>query len=177
VLSDFYVTKNITYTADPTVSYYEIYRSTNKTKGFSLVGTSKTAGFSDYYLLAGKTYYYKVRSVKIVGGKKQYSKYQPTQTVMTNPLPTISTEMVATSAVGAIDFQWTIVYDMSAIQVYYATTNDKKTKWKVVTVNTNKFSLRNLTANKLYYVKYRYVYNKGNVSYGPFSKPIEIKTN
>ncbi|MDO5293234.1 MAG: right-handed parallel beta-helix repeat-containing protein [bacterium] len=54
---------------------YEVYRSTNKTKGFKKIATVKTTTYKNTKLAAGKNYYYKVRSVKKVGNVTVYSEY------------------------------------------------------------------------------------------------------
>ncbi len=57
---------------------YEIYRSTNKSKGYKCIATIKDVKKVSYInkKLAKKgTYYYKVRSYKTINGKKVYSNY------------------------------------------------------------------------------------------------------
>lgn len=55
---------------------YEIYKSTSKTSGYSLLSsTGGTAFKNTTKLTKGKRYYYKVRAYKQVGEKKFYSPY------------------------------------------------------------------------------------------------------
>lgn len=55
---------------------YEVYRSTNSKKGFTLVGTTTKTTFTDKKATSGKTYYYKVRAVKYDDvGIEVYSNY------------------------------------------------------------------------------------------------------
>ena len=61
-----------------TTSGYEIYRSTSSTGTFKLVKritSSKTIQYTDNNLIAGSTYYYKMRSYVLVDGKRAYSLY------------------------------------------------------------------------------------------------------
>ncbi|WP_129689302.1 InlB B-repeat-containing protein [Gottfriedia acidiceleris] len=52
---------------------YEIVKSTSKTGSYSHLSDVKTTSYTNNGLSKGKTYYYKVRSFKIVGSKKIYS--------------------------------------------------------------------------------------------------------
>lgn len=61
------------------VDYYQIYRSTTKAKNFKKMYTTKS-GNAKYYtntksIKKGKTYYYKVRGVRTINGKKYYTKW------------------------------------------------------------------------------------------------------
>ena len=54
---------------------YEVYRSTDPTKTFKKVATVKKVKTTVKKLKKGKTYYFKVRAFKKVGGKKVYTGY------------------------------------------------------------------------------------------------------
>ena len=174
--SDSYATKNIPITPVIDAEFYEVYRSAKPTSGFTLIATVPTANCTDFNLTAGKTYYYRVRSGKLVGGKKQYSAYQPTVKVVVPNLPSVS-GINATSGPGLLNISWDSGY--TAVQIYYATTNTTKTKWNIITVDSKNgyFTLRKLAANKKYFYKIRYVYQFGTASYGPFSEVKSATTN
>ncbi len=53
---------------------YQIYRSTTKTGTFRLVATTKLLSFTNKYLTAGKTYYYKIRGYNLDGNTKIFSR-------------------------------------------------------------------------------------------------------
>ncbi len=173
---DDYTVINLTFPAESEAQSYQIQRSTNKTKGFALVGTTNATTFNDYYLVAGKTYYYRVRSVKTVAGKTVYGKWSPIYTKTSCNLPLVDDVSVTANA-SSLNFKWTNDHEMSALQIYYATTNNKKTKWSVKTVTPEDFDLRKLLANKGYYYKLRYVYYNGTTSYGPFTPVAYLLTN
>ncbi len=62
-------------------SGYEIYRSTSQTGTYTKVKaitSGSTVSFTNTSLAKGKTYYYKVRSYKVVNGKKHYSSFTKT---------------------------------------------------------------------------------------------------
>ena len=63
------------------VDYFEVYRSVKKNSGYGKKPffTTKDGSWSKYLntkeLKAGKTYYYKVRGVRVIDSKKYYTKY------------------------------------------------------------------------------------------------------
>lgn len=66
------------------VSGYEIYMSTNKSKGYTKVKTvkkAKTTTYTKTKLKSRKTYYFKVRTYRVVKGQKVYSTYSKVQKV------------------------------------------------------------------------------------------------
>ena len=173
---DKYTELSFTYPKVDDAEYYQVYRSTSKTKGFKKVAELTGTTYYDYYLAAGTTYYYKVRSVKKVGKKLVYGKYTTPTPLKTTALPIVNTNVTATADSKAIKFHWDNNNNMSAIQIYYATTNTKKTKWAVMTVSASDFTLRKLTGNKKYYYKVRYIYYSGNTCYSGFSAVKEVTT-
>ncbi|WP_052404758.1 S8 family serine peptidase [Bacillus rubiinfantis] len=59
-------------------SGYQVYRASSKAGKYSSVKTvpsGKTVSFTNLKLTKGKTYYYKVRAYRVIGGKKVYSSY------------------------------------------------------------------------------------------------------
>ncbi|PEL08362.1 hypothetical protein CN601_17095 [Bacillus sp. AFS017336] len=54
-------------------SGYEIYRSTSSTGSYSLVKSTTSTSYTNSGLTKKKTYYYKVRTYRIVGSTKVYS--------------------------------------------------------------------------------------------------------
>jgi len=175
VVIDAYTNKTIEYDAIADYEYYQIYRSTKKTIGFKLVGTTTATKFTDYYLAPGTTYYYKVRAVKVVNKKNVYSAYSPLITTSTTKLP-IPNDVTVTGETGSLKVKWDNNHDMLAIQVYYATTNTSRTKWAVMTVSAEEFKIMKLPANKKYFYKTRYVYYNGNISYSAFSTVKDVTT-
>ncbi|MDO4482780.1 MAG: hypothetical protein Q4C14_08715, partial [Bacillota bacterium] len=63
------------------VDYFQIFRSTKKTKGYGTKAFYQTkTGLAKYYmnsksLKRGTRYYYKIRGVRIIDGKKYYTKW------------------------------------------------------------------------------------------------------
>ncbi|MDF2511542.1 MAG: hypothetical protein K0S04_1408 [Herbinix sp.] len=56
-------------------SGYEVYRTSSLKESYRLVKSTTSLHYINYGLTKGKTYYYKVRSYRIVGKKKIYSKF------------------------------------------------------------------------------------------------------
>ncbi len=56
-------------------TYYQVYRSTSPDGEYELVTSTKSTSFKDEGLKSGTYYFYKVRAVKKVDGKKYYSEY------------------------------------------------------------------------------------------------------
>ncbi len=54
---------------------YQVYKSLKKTKGFKRLTTTSKKTYTAKKLTKGKTYYFKVRAVKNIGGKNVYSKW------------------------------------------------------------------------------------------------------
>ncbi len=56
-------------------SGYEVYMATSKGGTYSKVSTTTSTSYSDWWLTAGKTYYFKVRAYTSVGSKKVYGEF------------------------------------------------------------------------------------------------------
>ncbi len=54
---------------------YQVYKSLKKTKNFKRLTTTSKKTYTAKKLTKGKTYYFKVRAVKNIGGKNVYSKW------------------------------------------------------------------------------------------------------
>ena len=54
---------------------YQVYKSLKKTKNFKRLTTTSKKTYTAKKLTKGKTYYFKVRAVKNIGGKNIYSKW------------------------------------------------------------------------------------------------------
>ena len=52
---------------------YEIYRSTQQSTGFTLLGTTTSTSYVNTGAAVGKTYYYKVRALNVDGAAGAYS--------------------------------------------------------------------------------------------------------
>lgn len=71
----------LTWQEDENADGYVVYRSTRSNSGFTRIGTYNSSTRYQSGRMARGTYYYKVRSYVIVGGKKYYGAYSPVKTV------------------------------------------------------------------------------------------------
>ena len=105
---------------------YEVERSANGKSGWQLISTTNkgVTSYTDSKLTAGKTYYYRVRSIdKSLFGKK-YSDYS--STISGKPAPEKVTGLKASATYNSIKLTWSKVSGASGyeIQVY------SSKKWK-----------------------------------------------
>jgi fibronectin type 3 domain-containing protein len=71
----------LTWKAVVGVSGYEVWRSTSRKSGYSLVGTTGTTSYNDTELEMGKTYYYKVRMYLVDGDDTLYGNYTAVKSI------------------------------------------------------------------------------------------------
>lgn len=158
------------------VDYYEIYRSTTKGKfGSKPFYKTKSGSITTYKnttnLVKGKRYYYKVRGVRVINGKKYYTKwstlgsryYKYTSTATIKIINGVkATKVTASSSRGKgyIKIKWkkSSSYKVSYYQVYRSTKKDSGFK-KFYTTSSGKASsyknTKNLVKGKRYYYKVR----------------------
>ncbi len=65
------------YTSVAGASGYQIYRATSKTGSFKKLATAKGTTFINTTVKSNRTYYYKIRAYRVVGGKKIYGQFSP----------------------------------------------------------------------------------------------------
>lgn len=95
-----------TATTSASLSYYEIYRSSNGTSSFSRIGTSTAASYTDLNLSSTTTYYYEVVVVSTNGNYSNYSEAISSQpTGAANTAPNFNTSFDATNQTGATILQ------------------------------------------------------------------------
>jgi len=155
---------------------FNVYRSTKKNSGYKEVGTCNSNLFEDSLLVAGKTYYYKAKAVTMVKGKAVTGKFSSVITANTPKLPTVD-DVDVRKGEKSLTFEWNNKNGMVAVQIYIATSNNKKTKWTKYLLSSNIFTLKKLVGNKKYYYKLRYVYYYGTTSYSDFTKVENLTTD
>jgi fibronectin type 3 domain-containing protein len=132
---------------------YRVYRSTSSTGIYSYVPTATSTSFTDTGLIAGTTYYYKVRAYSTVGTVKVFSNYSPV--VFAKPIPATPTLVKAVSiSDSSIKTAWGGVKGANAYRVYSATSSTGIYSY-VGTATSTSFTNTNLLAGKTYYYKVR----------------------
>ena len=151
---------------------YAVYRSTSKDGKYTLrktITSKNTIEFTDTGLDTNTTYYYKVRSYRMIEDKKEYGSYS--KIVCAKPVLSKTTITVSSKSKKAT-IKWNKVLGASGYKVYSATSSNgtyslKKT---ITSINTLSYTNTNLVSGKTYYYKVRAYRNvNGKVVYGPYS--------
>ena len=175
-----YNSNKVTWSKVSGASGYEVYRATSKTGTYSLnktVTSGSTLSYSNTGLTTGKTYYYKVRSYKLVDGKKVYSNYSD----IVSASPKLFTPSVTLSkGTKKATVKWKKISGASGYEIYRS--NSKSgTYSKVKSISrgsTTSYTNSGLTSKKGYYYKIRaYKTVNGKKVYSSYSsiKSIKVK--
>lgn len=150
--------------------FYEILRSTKKSSGYKVIGTTESLSYKDETIVPNKTYYYKVRAVADNGTvvtKSANSAIKSTK--ITLAAPKISSIKTA-SKKTQIKLDWNDSSYEVSYEVYYSTKKSSGYK-KLDTVTASKFTFQVPAAKKTYYFKVRIVVTvNGKNYYSPYSK-------
>lgn len=133
---------------------YEIYRSTNKKKGFKKVKTItniKTVSFTDKKLKANTKYYYKFRVYKKVGGKKIYSSYS--QVIEFKTAPAVPKIKVSTNQYDSLKVKVNSVKGATYYEIYRGTKKDKVDEFVTTLNEAGTYTDEYLELGKTYYYK------------------------
>ena len=170
-------TKSITvnYEEVNSIDGYEIYRKVSGGK-YSLIKTLKNdiTYYKDSNVLGNKTYYYKVRSYKLVNGVKNYSSYSNILSSKLDPpkSPIIS---ISKTTYNSITIKYDKVSNVSGYSIYRSDSEDGT--YKLIDSTTNlTYKDTHLTYGKTYYYKVKsYKLINGNKNYSDFSNSISAK--
>ena len=146
-------------------SKYRVYYSTQKSSGYSLLGTTSSTKLTHSSAQSGTTYYYYVRSVK---GSKLSAKSKVVSATCDLPQPKIKLSNDAET--GKIKICWDAIEGATKYQVYRATS--KSGKYSLVRTTTQTSWLNtSASAGKTYYYKVRAVAAKSaaNSAYSAIS--------
>ncbi|NLK94625.1 MAG: hypothetical protein GX275_05500 [Clostridiales bacterium] len=135
---------------------YEVYRSSNGGKSYTLIKTLTGNSYTDTGLNAGTNYKYKVRAYYKISGKNQYSSYSSELSISTNlknlEAPTKLTKQY--SSVDSIQFVWSGVSGATGYEVYRSIDGGKSYTRVEVTKGTSYKDIK-LTPGKSYMYKVR----------------------
>lgn len=173
-------TKSITikWNKDKVVSGYEVYMSTNKSKGYKKVATirkNSTTSYKKTKLSGGKIYYFRVRAYKTRNNSKIYGEYSSILTTNTKMLiPTLSK---LTSGIQNVTLKWKKVSGAAGYEIYMATSKNGKYK-KVKTITKGKtlsYKQKQLLGKRTYYKIRAYTITNGKKIYSSYSKVKSVK--
>ncbi|MEH6939797.1 InlB B-repeat-containing protein [Bacillus sp. JJ664] len=161
-------------------SGYEIYRSTTIDGPFNYgmeVQTGTTSQYTDLFLDTGKTYYYKVRSYKIIDQDKIFSPF--TSIYSGKPALGPSSTLKATvEGFNSVQISWNEVSGAVGYELYRATsmTGAYTNLTPYIDGNGTSYLNENLTSGTTYYYKVRaYKLIDGIKVYNPFSSIVSAK--
>lgn len=149
---------------------YEIYRATSKNGKYKLVRTVTSAKYKDKNLVAGKNYFYKVKSYKLVNGIKVYGDFSYIKKMLTkSEAPSINIKKTTKTKAK---LTWKKVSGAEDYEVYMKTGKNGKYK-KVTTLNDKKvvYTKSKLKKDTKYSFKVRAYRKVGNTKvYSAWSK-------
>ena len=150
-------------------SYYEIYRSTNKIKGYTKIGTTENLTFSDENVLPTVTYYYKVKACNQDNICGSYSSIKLAKTVIKTPV------LKGQGLIHGVNLNWDETNYVDGYEIYYSTYKTKKYN-KIATTSELNYVKDGLIPDKTYYFKIRsYKEINGKKYYSSYSNILTLK--
>ncbi|TDK64145.1 hypothetical protein E2K98_04590 [Bacillus salipaludis] len=132
---------------------YRVYRATSSKGTYSYVGTTFGTNLTNGGLTTNKTYYYKVRAYRTVGGTRVYSNYSAT--VSAKPIPSVPSSFKASRISSSkIKVSWRLVSGASGYQIYRATSS-KGGYSLIKTTTSTSYTNSALKRGRTYYYKVR----------------------
>lgn len=173
--SSSYTSIKVSWAAVSGASGYEVYKSTSKAGSYSKISTTSAVSYTNTGLSTGKTYYYKVRAYRTVGGKKVYSSY--CAVVSGKPVPSSpSSPKAYLSAYNSIKISWKAVSGASGYQIYRATSING-TYALLTTTTATSYNNTKLPTNRPYYYKVRAYRTVGSTRiYGSYTPVLSAVT-
>lgn len=120
------------------VSGYQVYRSTSKSGNYRKVATimgETVISYKDTELVAGKTYYYKVRAFTMSGNNMKYGAFSKMLSAVTKPDKITDLGFTVTEY-GSVIFNWSSVPGASKYNVYYSSSKNGTYKLSGTTTKT-----------------------------------------
>ncbi|UEL47597.1 fibronectin type III domain-containing protein [Terrisporobacter hibernicus] len=161
-----YSSNKITWNKVSEADGYEVYKATSKTGTYSKVKTTSSLSYINTSLTTGKTYYYKVRTYRVVNGKKIYSSYSNTVSAK----PVLKTPNVTLKAGSKkITIKWIKINGAKGYKIYRSTS--KNGKYSLIkTTTSSSYTNSKLKKGGRYYYKVRaYRIVNGKTIYGNYS--------
>ncbi|MBU3191404.1 InlB B-repeat-containing protein [Clostridium bowmanii] len=141
---------------------YEVYSSTSNTGEYTLISTTTKTSYNNTGLVTNSTYYYKVRSYKMVSSGKVYSDYSiaaSSKPILGLPINVMATRINS----KGIKLSWSFVAGANAYEIYRATTSTGTYSLLTKTIHLD-YTNSNLITGKTYYYKVRAYRTIGNIS-------------
>ena len=165
----------LTWAATAGAVKYELYRATSAYGSYKRLTTTAALNYTNKSVYTGTTYYYKVRSYRLVSGKKVYGPWSAVasaKTVLTAP----AAPKAAALTYNSIKLTWGKVTGASRYEIWRATSPTGSYK-PVAATSSASYTNKSLSTGTAYYYKIRaYRTVSGRKVYGPWSTTVSAKT-
>ncbi len=152
----------LTWAAVDGAAKYEIYRSTQQSTGFTLLGTTTSTNYVNTGAAVGKTYYYKVRALNVDGAAGAYS--STVSGAAKAVAPAAPTVTMTYSDGGKPKLTWSAVSGATSYRVYRS--ESRGTGYSLLgTTTSTSYVNTGAAAGKTYYYRVKAVNSAGTSAY------------
>ena len=152
----------LTWAAVDGAAKYEIYRSTQQSTGFTLLGTTTSTNYVNTGAAVGKTYYYKVRALNVDGAAGAYS--STVSGAAKAVAPAAPTVTMTYSASGKPKLTWSAVSGAASYRVYRS--ESRGTGYSLLgTTTSTSYVNTGAAVGKTYYYRVKAVNSAGTSAY------------
>ena len=152
----------LTWAAVDGAAKYEIYRSTQQSTGFTLLGTTTSTSYVNTGAAVGKTYYYKVRALNVDGAAGAYS--STVSGAAKAVAPAAPTVTMTYSDSGKPKLTWSAVSGAASYRVYRS--ESRGTGYSLLgTTTSTSYVNTGAAAGKTYYYRVKAVNSAGASAY------------
>ena len=152
----------LTWAAVDGAAKYEIYRSTQQSTGFTLLGTTTSTSYVNTGAAVGKTYYYKVRALNVDGAAGAYS--STVSGAAKAVAPAAPTVTMTYSDSGKPKLTWSAVSGATSYRVYRS--ESRGTGYSLLgTTTSTSYVNTGAAVGKTYYYRVKAVNSAGTSAY------------
>ena len=152
----------LTWAAVDGAAKYEIYRSTQQSTGFTLLGTTTSTSYVNTGAAVGTTYYYKVRALNVDGAAGAYS--STVSGAAKAVAPAAPTVTMTYSDSGKPKLTWSAVSGAASYRVYRS--ESRGTGYSLLgTTTSTSYVNTGAAAGKTYYYRVKAVNSAGTSAY------------
>ena len=152
----------LTWAAVDGAAKYEIYRSTQQSTGFTLLGTTTSTNYVNTGAAVGKTYYYKVRALNVDGAAGAYS--STVSGAAKAVAPAAPTVTMTHSDSGKPKLTWSAVSGAASYRVYRS--ESRGTGYSLLgTTTSTSYVNTGAAVGKTYYYRVKAVNSAGTSAY------------
>ena len=152
----------LTWAAVDGAAKYEIYRSTQQSTGYTLLGTTTSTSYINTGAAVGKTYYYKVRALNVDGAAGAYS--STVSGAAKAVAPAAPTVTMTYSDSGKPKLTWSAVSGAASYRVYRS--ESRGTGYSLLgTTTSTSYVNTGAAVGKTYYYRVKAVNSAGTSAY------------